>query len=123
MNFYNIAGQVTRECSAFLKRLGFKNIASYSINCSTFDINMKDGSTAQIRFNEPGVRGIYWSVEDFKSRAVERDKDKYDESKFEEALDRMIDKHDATMGISWDTIDFYLDEMCLKQIKDEEIFE
>ena len=38
----------------------------------------------------------------------------YDKTKFQAALDRMIDQHDATIGITWDTIDYYLDEYCKK---------
>lgn len=37
----------------------------------------------------------------------------YDRSKFEYALERMIGKHDANIGITWDTIDHYLNEYCL----------
>lgn len=40
--------------------------------------------------------------------------DLYDEKKFKDVLDRMIDKHDATLGVCWDTIDIYLDDMALK---------
>ncbi len=39
---------------------------------------------------------------------------KYDPAKFQYALERMIDKHDASIGITWNTIDFFLDEYCLK---------
>ena len=33
----------------------------------------------------------------------------YDRDKFQYALNRMIDKHDASIGINWDTIQAYLD--------------
>jgi hypothetical protein len=38
---------------------------------------------------------------------------RYDRTKFELALSNMVRKHDATLGITWDTIDYYLDEYCL----------
>lgn len=76
----------------------------------------------------PKWKSISWDILDFKSQAEQRWdihlddypnavcwQDVYDESKFEEALHRMIYKHDATIGITWDTIDFWLDEMCLKK--------
>lgn len=83
-------------------------------------------------------RCVSWSVKDFEGRAEEiwlgyTKKSKFydtppkfpyarkwqhvfDSSKFEEALFTMIRKHDASLGISWDTIDFYLDDMCLRKI-------
>jgi len=63
---------------------------------------------------------ITWSVEDFEYRAsaLENYDDRYCEiydcDKFEEALLMMIRKHDAEVGITWHTIDFWLDEMCRK---------
>lgn len=70
--------------------------------------------------NTKYVRGIYWSTEDFRGMAEQKWEDYlfkyptatcwqdvYNENKFHYALDRMIDKHNATIGISWDTIDFY----------------
>lgn len=77
----------------------------------------------------PSWKAITWDVLDFEDRAKERWQyhtnrdpikeqtcwqDVYDESKFQEALEMMIHKHDATIGITWETIDFWLDEMCLK---------
>ena len=61
---------------------------------------------------------LTWTVDDFAYRAsaLENYDDRYceiyDPDKFEEALKTMIRKHDAEMGITWDTIDFWLDEMC-----------
>ena len=59
-----------------------------------------------------------WTVEDFEHRAAEMEesygegKALYDPSKFEEALHCMVNNHDASMGISWESVDFWLDEMC-----------
>ncbi len=62
---------------------------------------------------------IIWSIEDFKAAAIEKRgdswRDYYDESKFEEALERMIRKHDANIGICWETVKIYLDEYCMKE--------
>jgi hypothetical protein len=61
-------------------------------------------------------RTISWSTDDFIQGAYDAKgeswKDFYDESKFVEALDNMIDKHDAMLGITWDTIRTYLDLYC-----------
>lgn len=82
---------------------------------------------------------IGWSIEDFCMRAFELEYDdyngflemdnvdtasieearkylkKYDSDKFEDALYEMIRKHDATIGITWDTVDYYLNEYCLRK--------
>lgn len=68
-------------------------------------------------------RSISWSIFDFIQRAKEREGKKkwkkvYSRYKFQETLELMIQKHDCTIGITWDTIDFYLDEYC--KIKEEE---
>ena len=64
---------------------------------------------------------IAWSEEDFESQAIQNTnetdwREYYNEKMFGIALERMIRKHDASIGITWDTIDYYLDEYC--KIKD-----
>lgn len=119
MNFYKVQGQITAFTSGFLSNLGFKNIKGVTKSSDSINLLMKDGNTAGIRYLQPGVRGVYWSVADFKHRADElsigNKSSLYDESKFEEAMDAMINKHDASIGINWDVIDFWLDELCLKK--------
>jgi hypothetical protein len=72
---------------------------------------------------ELSTGAIQWGIEDFKQRAIENlnldDDDEswkqiYDETKFPEALEQMIYHHDCNNGITWDTIDYYLDEYCKK---------
>jgi FtsZ-binding cell division protein ZapB len=62
-------------------------------------------------------RSVSWSIEDFKGRAEQLEGEywnlTYNESKFQESLEAMIHQHDATIGITWDTIDAYL-EYCKK---------
>ena len=66
-----------------------------------------------------GMSYIGWSVEDFKYQASKQeDPSIYDETKFQNALDAMINKHDASIGITWETIDIYLDNYCIKETKD-----
>jgi hypothetical protein len=59
---------------------------------------------------------VTWGVEDFKYRAEhiegENWREVYDESLFNEVCIQMIDEHDATIGISWDSIDVYLNDHC-----------
>ena len=125
MNFYKITGQVTKACSAFLKEIGFKNIKGFEIVHNGVEISMKDGTKAGIRFDDPGSKGVHWSIWDFEARAKENWADRgpeieadhwtkmYDPGKFQHALDLMIGHYDAGIGISWDTIDHWLDEVCL----------
>ena len=60
------------------------------------------------------INNSLWNIEDFESQAQEREDGAvlYDRSKFGAALLRMIRKHNATVGITWETIDYYLDEYC-----------
>lgn len=92
--------------------------------------------------NDSDENSVSWSVTDFEERAIERELDEmedinpelhkkitysethipippqyvlFDRSKFKTALATMIRKHDANNGITWDTIDYYLDEHCGKK--------
>lgn len=71
----------------------------------------------------PKWRSVSWSIGDFKVRAQQLAENKpernyiFNESKFEYALEKMIDKHDATIGITWHTVDFYLMQYCLKSFE------
>lgn len=49
-----------------------------------------------------------WCVEDVKARAKERGK-KISDKQAEEIVDDLEHNHDASIGISWDTIDCLLD--------------
>lgn len=63
---------------------------------------------------------VTWGVEDFKNRVLHlqevfpEKKYIFDETKFEESLEEMISNHDANYGITWETIDYYLLQDCLK---------
>ena len=59
---------------------------------------------------------IRWSISDFKQQANNSENPEYyDLSKFPGALELMIEEHDADVGITWDTIQSYLDDHCLKE--------
>lgn len=69
-----------------------------------------------VESDEKLERSITWSVEDIRGRAEEQAEwfgqsieERFDTSKFEVVLDQMIRKHDCNIGISWDTIDVFLD--------------
>lgn len=122
MNIYRLQGATTAYVSQFFAKLGFKNVKDKKSFADRIELNMKDGSQAEIRFLEPTKKGIYWSVEDFKLRAetLAEDEDwreKFDESKFLNSLETMIRKHDCNIGITWETIDYYLTEYCIKDGK------
>lgn len=69
-------------------------------------------------FEDFDSRSVSWSVADFRGRAQDiygtNWKHYFDPEKFDDALGKMISKHDASLGISWDTVDYYLDEYCKK---------
>jgi len=58
-------------------------------------------------FEQYKRESIKWSVEDF----TEYDHSRYtiNEEQGQEALESMIRKHDATLGISWWTIEYYIE--------------
>lgn len=71
----------------------------------------------------PDVINISWCTEDFESRAIDKEtmadttsEDEptpiYDRRKFAFGLDRMKHFHDCNEGITWDTVDYFLDEYC-----------
>ena len=64
---------------------------------------------------------VKWSEDDFRAVALNKKGDEWDlwycKERFGEALHAMIDKHDASVGINWDTIEYYLDMYC--KIKSE----
>lgn len=66
----------------------------------------------------PKWRSVSWSVLDFEGRAKQREKSNwknvYDKSKFKDALEQMIAKHECNEGINWTVVDFWLDELCKK---------
>ena len=66
---------------------------------------------------DPNSRAVRWCVEDFEQKASEVEEVEgfviYDRSKFSEALDCMIENHDCNWGISWETLEHYLDDYCL----------
>lgn len=119
MNYFDVVGKTTSMIAGFLKRVGFKNIKSLNLFSYSDKLlyHLKDNRVAIIALLEPGSNYISWSIYDFEARAIEKTnidvwKEHYDASKFQEALDMMIQKHDASLGINWDTIDFYLEEYC-----------
>lgn len=67
---------------------------------------------------DPDCEQIAWCVEDFEARAEEIEERReqgqiFDRSKFPETLYKMMNRHDANIGITWETIDCYLEEDCL----------
>lgn len=64
---------------------------------------------------------VIWKVEHFEEKAKEIEKDKmakhelFNRSAFEFALCKMIKNHIRSEGISWDTVEFYLNEFCLNK--------
>lgn len=62
----------------------------------------------QEEFEQYKKESVKWSIEDFIYRAKDTGY-KISKKKAQEALEHMIRKHDAELGISWITIDVYLD--------------
>lgn len=65
-------------------------------------------------------QSISWSVDDFQALAIEKCNDNdeqlwgqyYNKDMFEAALEDMISHHDCSVGITWDTVDYYLETYC-----------
>lgn len=73
---------------------------------------------ARTKLEQLNKETIHWTVLDFEDEAQDTlHYEKYDPKKFQEALELMIHKHDAMIGINLNTIRTYLDEYCLKDGK------
>ena len=69
-------------------------------------------------FEQYKKESVKWSVEDF--TWYEHDTYTINEEQAQEALERMIQKHDAEYCISWHTVDYYIGEYgTLKESQDE----
>jgi hypothetical protein len=75
--------------------------------------------TVQDLLREKASECISWSVDDFEYQAINScNGDEsiwqlyYNKDMFESALNEMIRKHDASVGINWDTVDYYLETYC-----------
>lgn len=59
---------------------------------------------------------IIWTVDHFETRARKKEKEAigsiYNRKTFEDALVKMIQNHHREEGISWATVDYYLDLYC-----------
>lgn len=118
MRTFELQGRVTRFMSGCLTKIGFKNVKDTSLSHNEFKLEMKDGSTSKFVFLPSGNSAIIWGVADFMSKANDlkgEDWNKYyDESKFVTALKEMVHRHDANIGITWDTVEYYLNQNCKK---------
>ena len=76
----------------------------------------KDLQKAYDILSEYDEGSIGWSVDDFKTQAHAVYGDNWhnvlNELMFPTALRIMIQKHDADIGITWDTIEYYLEQYC-----------
>lgn len=78
--------------------------------------------TVQDILRKKAKESISWSVDDFETMAINNCngddawEQYYNKDMFESALEEMINHHDASMGITWNTIDHYLETYC--RIKD-----
>ena len=59
-------------------------------------------------FEQYKRESVKWSVEDLLGRAEILNYELTDEQA-QDALEDMIRKHDCTIGITWDTVDFWVD--------------
>lgn len=95
----------------------FRSDIDSAIECG-FDIGIEVGKLEDLidtnykslsaEFEQYKRESVKWCIEDF----TEYDHSKYtiDADQAQEALERMIYKHDADMGISWYTIEYYISE-------------
>lgn len=75
-----------------------------------------DLSDLQMLIDPDALTPTWWQVSDFECKASEIENSRkctlFDRSKFREALQQMITRHDASIGITWDLIGDYLWEVC-----------
>lgn len=62
----------------------------------------------QKEFEQWKKESIKWSVEDFTT--LEVDGYEISDQQAQEALEDMIHHHDCTIGITWDTLNYYLEQ-------------
>lgn len=74
----------------------------------------------QEEFDQYKQEAIKWSVKDFTTLEIEGYS--ITEEQAQEALEHMIRKHDCTLGITWDTLDCYVQEYGTKVKKGEELW-
>ena len=71
---------------------------------------------ARLEEEEYKARSVSWSILDFEGRAKDLAgknwKEVYNPELFQDALHKMIKNHDCCDGITWNTIDFYLNYLC-----------
>jgi len=96
---------------AMFKQYGAKGVSTYLL---THDRRREIQNALDTNSGQ-----VSWCIDDFEGHAehIENEhhdgKQVYDRDKFQYALDRMINKHDANIGITWETIHIYLDEYCI----------
>jgi len=74
--------------------------------------------TIEEELTEKLGNSIVWGVADFEMMATQmEDPDSYDPKLYPVGLERMIHKHDASYGITWDSVEYYLDEYCKKTVE------
>ena len=68
---------------------------------------------------DPSAHIIAWHNSDmeeladnYEDNAEPEDNVKYDRSQIPHAMEMMVDSHDASMGISWESLEYYLEEYC-----------
>jgi len=69
--------------------------------------------------DELSTECIQWSIEDFEHMAIQCKgndwEEYYDKNMFGDALECMIYDHNAEYGISWDTVQEYLQRICARR--------
>jgi len=68
---------------------------------------------------EDDVRSIHWSIDDFLNYEMSSEWI-ITEEQAREALKDMIDHHDASIGITWDTVEYYYQKYGTNTEEDEE---
>ncbi|MCP4254998.1 MAG: hypothetical protein GY775_16650 [Candidatus Scalindua sp.] len=103
---------------SYEERIALSNIAKF-LHKSDLEKVMSDIKKLYAYFDKQDdlrERSITWSIEDFEGRAEQMYgkewETTYNENKFPEALKQMMRRHDANNGITWETIDVYLDMCC-----------
>ena len=69
------------------------------------------------RFNSENSICLIWCIADIKTAMQNRDHPiEITDDECMEILDEMERRHDASLGITWDTIEYYLDEFTQRKL-------
>lgn len=75
-----------------------------------YSVLLNNYSTLESDFDEWKKQSVKWGIEDFLTMNEDESEYEITAERAKEALEHMINKHDAEMGITWTTVEHYYRE-------------